>query len=91
MATGSGKTLVMAMVIAWHILNKVTYPQDPRFSRNVLVVAPGLTVRSRLAVLEPSHPGNYYTTFRIVPEALVETLRQGRVRVNRTRIPWTPS
>lgn len=51
MATGSGKTLVMAMAIAWHVLNKVTYPQDARFSRNVLVIAPGLTVKSRLAVL----------------------------------------
>jgi len=58
MATGSGKTIVMAMVIAWHILNKVTYPQDTRFSKSVLVVAPGLTVRSRLSVLEPSDPKN---------------------------------
>ena len=57
MATGSGKTIVMAMLIAWHVLNKVTYPQDTRFSKNVLVVAPGLTVRSRLAVLEPVAPG----------------------------------
>jgi type III restriction enzyme len=81
MATGSGKTLVMAMVIAWHLLNKVTYPQDTRFSKNVLVVAPGLTVKNRLAVLEPSHPANYYQAFRIVPEALMETLRQGRVIV----------
>jgi type III restriction enzyme len=81
MATGSGKTLVMAMVIAWHVLNKVTYAHDARFSKNVLVVAPGLTVRSRLAVLEPSHPANYYSAFRIVPEALMETLRQGRVIV----------
>jgi type III restriction enzyme len=81
MATGSGKTLVMAMVIAWHILNKVTYPQDARFSRNVLAVAPGLTVRSRLAVLEPSHAANYYAAFRIVPDALMETLRQGKVIV----------
>lgn len=79
MATGSGKTIVMAMVIAWHILNKVTYPQDPRFSRNVLAIAPGLTVRNRLAVLEPSHPSNYYEAFRIVPEPLMEKLRQGRV------------
>jgi type III restriction enzyme len=47
MATGSGKTLVMAMVIAWNIRNKVMYPQDARFSRNVLAVAPGLTVKSR--------------------------------------------
>ena len=81
MATGTGKTIVMAMVIAWHILNKVTYPQDARFSKNVLVVAPGLTVRSRLAVLEPSHAANYYEAFRIVPETLMETLRQGRVIV----------
>src|SRR3989441_5084923 len=79
MATGSGKTLVMAMVIAWNILNKVTYPQDARFSRNVFAVAPGLTVKSRLAVLEPSHPANYYEAFRIVPDSLMETLRQGRV------------
>lgn len=82
MATGTGKTLVMAMVIAWHILNKVTYPQDARFSKNVLVIAPGLTVKSRLAVLKPSHPANYYEAFRIVPEALMETLRQGKVIVH---------
>ena len=79
MATGSGKTVVMAMVLAWHILNKVTSPQDPRFARHVLVVAPGLTVRSRLAVLEPSHPENYYDAFRIVPSALLDKLRQGKV------------
>ena len=60
MATGSGKTIVMAMVIAWHILNKVAYPQDTRFSKNVLVMAPGLTVKSRLAVLDPLAPDNYY-------------------------------
>jgi type III restriction enzyme len=81
MATGSGKTIVMAMVIAWHILNKVTYPQDSRFSKNVLVIAPGLTVKSRLAVLEPSHPANYYEAFRVVPEALMEKLRQGKVTI----------
>jgi type III restriction enzyme len=81
MATGSGKTIVMAMAIAWHILNKVTYPQDARFSKNVFVVAPGLTVMNRLAILEPSHIANYYEAFRIVPDALLETLRQGRVIV----------
>ena len=81
MATGSGKTVVMAMVIAWHVLNKVTFPQDPRFSKNVLVVAPGLTVKSRLAVLEPSHAENYYDTFRIVPSALLDKVRQGKVAI----------
>ena len=81
MATGTGKTVVMAMVIAWHILNKAVYPQDTRFSKNVLVVAPGLTVRSRLAVLEPTHPENYYEEFRIVPSPLLDKLRQGKVIV----------
>ena len=82
MATGSGKTIVMAMVIAWHILNKVSYPQDKRFAKNVLVVAPGLTVKSRLAVLEPFHNENYYEEFRIVPSDLFDKLRQGRVLIH---------
>jgi type III restriction enzyme len=81
MATGSGKTIVMAMLIAWQILNKVTYQQDARFSKNVLVIAPGLTVKSRLAVLEHSNSSNYYEAFRIVPEGLMDKLRQGRVIV----------
>lgn len=81
MATGSGKTVVMAMVIAWHVLNKVTYPQDPRFAKHILVIAPGLTVRSRLAVLEPTCVENYYDEFGIVPSALLDKLRQGKVAV----------
>jgi type III restriction enzyme len=81
MATGSGKTIVMAMVIAWHILNKVANAQDARFSKNVLVVAPGLTVKKRLAVLEPAGAGNYYEVFNIVPSALLDKLRQGKVLV----------
>ncbi|MCY4037017.1 MAG: DEAD/DEAH box helicase family protein, partial [bacterium] len=79
MATGSGKTVVMAMVIAWHVLNKVANPGDVRFAKNILVVAPGLTVRSRLAVLKPSHPDNYYEEFRVVPPALRDKLRRGKV------------
>jgi len=81
MATGSGKTIVMAMAIAWHILNKVAYPQDTRFSKNVLVIAPGLTVKSRLGVLEPSATDNYYEAFNIVPSAMLDKLRQGKVLV----------
>ncbi len=81
MATGSGKTIVMAMAIAWHIINKAADPQDPRFSKNVLVVAPGLTVKSRLQVLFPSSPGNYYEAFRIVPASLNDRLPDGNVRV----------
>ena len=79
MATGSGKTIVMAMLIAWQALNKATYPQDTRFSKHVFVVAPGLTVKSRLQVLIPSQPGNYYEQFNIVPSGLLDKLRQARV------------
>jgi type III restriction enzyme len=81
MATGSGKTIVMAMLIAWQVLNKVTYPQDSRFSKYIFVVAPGLTVKSRLHVLFPAGPGNYYEMFNIVPTPLLEKLHQGKVLV----------
>jgi type III restriction enzyme len=81
MATGSGKTIVMAMLIAWQILNKVTYPTNPRFSKNILVVAPGLTVKSRLQVLYPSNENNYYQQFEIIPSHLFDKLRQGQVKI----------
>ncbi|MBN1505692.1 MAG: DEAD/DEAH box helicase family protein [Sedimentisphaerales bacterium] len=82
MATGSGKTVVMAMLIAWQVLNKVTYPQDTRFSKNVLVIAPGLTVKSRLQVLQPFGAGNYYDEFNLVPAGLIEKLRQGKIIIH---------
>ena len=53
LCTGGGKTTVMAMLIAWMVCNKATYPQDKRFSKNVFIVAPGLTVKSRLQVRKP--------------------------------------
>jgi len=81
MATGSGKTVVMAMLIAWQVINKVTYPQDARFSKHVFVVAPGLTVKSRLQVLLPAGKGNFYDEFIIVPPALLGKLRQGKVLI----------
>lgn len=82
LATGGGKTLVMAMLVAWQILNKVAYAQDGRFSKSVLIIAPGLTVKNRLAVLDPNNPANYYQSFSIVPVALLESLRQGRVLIH---------
>lgn len=89
MATGSGKTVVMAMLIAWQVLNKVAYPQDTRFSKNVFIVAPGLTVKSRLQVLIPSGPNNFYDEFSIVPTDLWESLRQGRVLIhNWHKLSW---
>lgn len=92
MATGSGKTILMSMLIAWQVLNKVTYPQDKRFSKNILVIAPGLTVKNRLEVLVPGSAGNYYQEFQIVPPGLEDKLRQGqtcRVQVrNWHKLDW---
>src|SRR5437867_5217727 len=88
MATGSGKTIVMAMLIAWQILNNVTYPQDKRFSKNIFVVAPGLTVKSRLQVLIPG-PTDYYREFSLIPSGLEDKLRQGKVLVrNWHKLDW---
>lgn len=89
LATGTGKTVVMAMAIAWNILNKVASPQDKRFSKHILIVAPGLTVRERLAVLVPDHPGNYYDEFGIVPVGLFDKLRLGQVKIiNWHKLDW---
>jgi len=89
MATGSGKTVVMAMLIAWQVLNKVTYPQDSRFSKHILVIAPGLTVKERLKVLYPFGKGNYYDEFSVVPSGLIEKLRQGKIVIhNWHKLSW---
>ena len=82
LCTGGGKTTVMAMLIAWHICNKVTYPQDRRFSKNIFIVAPGLTVKSRLQVLLTGGTENYYTQFGVVPLGFEDRLRQGKVIIN---------
>ena len=72
----------MAMVVAWQMLNKVTYSADARFNKHVLVIAPGLTVRNRLQVLVPDSEGNYYDEFNIVPHGLFDKLRQGKVVIH---------
>jgi len=79
MATGSGKTVVMAMLIAWHTLNKLANPQDARFSDAFLVVTPGITIRDRLRVLLPSDPENYYRVRDIVEPGELERLGQARI------------
>ncbi len=66
MATGTGKTILMAMLISWQVLNKVINSKDTRFSKNFLVIAPGLTVKSRLSVLTPYNQDNYYEEFNII-------------------------
>ncbi len=79
MATGSGKTVVMAMLIAWHTLNKRANPQDARFSDTFLIVTPGITIRDRLRVLLPNDPENYYRQRDIVPAQLHDQLTQAKI------------
>ena len=81
MATGTGKTIVMAMLVAWQSLNRINYPSRKGFAKDFLVVAPNLTVRSRLSVLLPSGAENYYDAFNVVPLGLREQLRQAKVVV----------
>lgn len=82
MATGAGKTTVMAMIITWQVLNALTYPKRNKdFGRAVFIVAPGLTVKERLKVLLPSE-GSYYDEFNLCPsEALRQKLNQAEVLI----------
>jgi len=81
MATGSGKTVVMAMIIAWHALNKFANPQDAKFSDSFLIVTPGITIRDRLRVLLPNDPGNYYVQRDILPQDLLTELHKLKIIV----------
>ncbi|MFH1353769.1 MAG: DEAD/DEAH box helicase family protein [bacterium] len=79
MATGSGKTVVMAMIIAYHTLNKLRYPQDARFTDTFAIITPGITIRDRLNVLLPNDPKNYYLQRDIIPYQDFELLQQANV------------
>ena len=82
MATGSGKTTVMALLSAWSILNKVQAKGDARFSDVVLVVCPNVTIRNRLRELDPNGgDASIYVTRDLVPRHLMPLLRRGRVLV----------
>lgn len=71
MATGAGKTVVMAMLIAWQTLNKTQSPRDARFTNRFLIVTPGITIRDRLRVLLPEDAENYYDLRDLIPSALI--------------------
>ena len=79
LATGAGKTTVMAMLIAWQTINAVRRQGSKQFSRGFLIVAPGLTIRDRLRVLQPNDPDNYYSTRELVPNDLLEDVRRAKL------------
>lgn len=78
MATGSGKTTVMAMLIAWQTLNAIR-SSSSKFSKGFLIVAPGLTIRDRLQVLKPNDPNAYYKDRELVPSDMLRDLQQARI------------
>lgn len=81
MATGSGKTVVMAMLIAWQALNKIANTQDARFSDTFLIVTPGITIRDRLRVLLPNDPQNYYRQRDVLPSDLMDELNKAKILI----------
>ena len=81
MATGSGKTVVMAMLIAWAFCNRGKVPSDERFPAAALVVCPNLTIKKRLQVLRPEDADNYYDAFELIPTKLRPLLNSGKVLI----------
>ena len=79
LATGAGKTTVMAMLIAWQTINAVRRPSSRRFTRGFLVVAPGLTIRDRLRVLQPNDPDSYYESRELVPGDMLGDLDRAKI------------
>jgi type III restriction enzyme len=79
LATGAGKTTVMAMLIAWQTINAVRRPNSKKFTRGFLVVAPGLTIKDRLRVLQPHDPDSYYASRELVPNDLLDEVRDAKI------------
>ncbi len=79
LATGAGKTTVMAMLIAWQTINAVRRPNSKKFTRGFLIVAPGLTIKDRLRVLQPNDPDSYYASRELVPGDMLDDLNRAKI------------
>src|SRR5579884_1892983 len=79
LATGAGKTTVMAMIIAWQTINAIRRPGSSNFTRGFLVVTPGLTIRDRLRVLQPNDPDNYYVNSELVPGDMLGEMERAKI------------
>lgn len=78
LATGAGKTTVMAMIIAWQTVNAVRR-SSKNFSSGFLIVAPGLTIKDRLRVLQPNDPNSYYKDREIVPADMLIDIGRAKI------------
>ena len=79
LATGAGKTTVMAMLIAWQTVNAVRHPNSKTFTRGFLVVTPGITIRDRLRVLQPNDPDSYYQSGELVPHDMLGDIDRAKI------------
>ena len=79
LATGAGKTTVIAMLIAWQTINAVRHPNSRLFTRGFLVITPGITIRDRLRVLLPNDPDSYYQSREIVPNDMLRDLDRAKI------------
>ena len=79
LATGAGKTTIMAMLIAWQTVNAVRHPNSKAFTSGFLIVTPGITIKDRLRVLRPNDPDNYYKTRQLVPMEMYEDLNKAKI------------
>ncbi len=79
LATGAGKTTVMAMLIAWQTINAARRPGSRKFTRGFLIVAPGITIKDRLRVLQPNDPDSYYLSRELVPGDLIGDLERAKI------------
>lgn len=79
LATGAGKTTVMAMIIAWQTINSVRRPTSKKFTRGFLITTPGLTIKDRLRVLKPNDPDSYYKSRELVPEDMLDDLNKAKI------------
>jgi len=79
LATGAGKTTVMAMLIAWQTVNAARHPNSKHYSRGFLIVTPGITIKDRLRVLLPNDPENYYRHREIVPPDILADIDRAKI------------
>ena len=79
LATGAGKTTVMAMLIAWQTINAARHEGSKQFTRGFLVCAPGLTIKDRLRVLQPNDPDSYYAIRELVPTDMLDDLKRAKI------------
>jgi type III restriction enzyme len=71
----------MAMIIAWQTVNAVRRSNSTNFTKGFLVVAPGITIKDRLRVLQPNDPDSYYRERELVPADMLEAINKAKIVV----------